>query len=86
MLQITLYTTEHCHLCDDAKAIIIHALNTKFNQTNYNFNTIDICNDEALYELYSLEIPVLNIHTASARQITLKWPFNNETILNALSI
>lgn len=85
MINITLYSTAHCHLCDDAKAIIHNALNTNCMLNNYNFNTIDICDDEDLYAQYALEIPVVTIHTISTNPLILKWPFDEETIKKSLS-
>ncbi len=62
-----LYSTDGCHLCEDARALIL---------ANPNINEIkeqDIIEDESLVEQYRYSIPVL-CHEPSQQRIN--WPFD----------
>ncbi len=62
-----LYSTLGCHLCDQALAIVRPKLSTEIQ-------IVDIADDERLFELYGLRIPVVK-HEASGKEIG--WPFND---------
>jgi len=74
MLALTLYTTSHCHLCEEAEAI----LSSIANDHDITWRTIEIADNNQLLETYGTTIPVIQI-TGSNTEI--KWPFGAEEIL-----
>jgi len=66
MSRLLLYYTEHCHLCEEAEALLRAAglgdVCTK----------VEIADDPALLELYETSIPVLK---RAADGMALYWPF-----------
>ncbi|WP_416304836.1 glutaredoxin family protein [Neptunicella sp. SCSIO 80796] len=64
---LILYSTEGCHLCEQAKAVI------RQYSSDINIKEIDIADDEQLFGLYGERIPVLK---RSDSQQELNWPFD----------
>ena len=65
--KITLITGPNCHLCDQAKALLAPLLKAK----NIDINEQNIRYDKALFEQYSLRIPVIIFSDGSEKG----WPF-----------
>ncbi|MDD3652380.1 glutaredoxin family protein [Immundisolibacter sp.] len=65
-MNLTLYVTRGCHLCEDALAVLADAGLGDVVQT------VEIGYDEALALRYGARIPVLHV-SASGRE--LDWPF-----------
>ena len=65
-----LYSSEGCHLCEQAYALCLPLLNDKIK-------VVDIVDDEYLVEEYGVHIPVLK-KIANGQQ--LFWPFTREQI------
>ncbi|TFW71203.1 thioredoxin family protein [Methylotenera oryzisoli] len=74
MLALTLYTTSHCHLCEEAEAI----LSSIANDHDITWRTIEIADNNQLLETYGTTIPVIQITGTSSE---IKWPFGAEEIL-----
>jgi hypothetical protein len=72
---INLYSTSHCHLCDDAT----HILN---KLSIYPFNIVEITDNEQLLSTYGTRIPVLQREDNNAE---LNWPFSTQDVVNFLS-
>ena len=66
-----LYSSEGCHLCEDALALCTPIIN------NNAFVVKDIVEDEALVEQYGMHIPVLMQVESNEK---LFWPFTSENI------
>ena len=66
---LNLYTTSHCHLCDEAKKLI----NDLPNHDTIQWVEIEIAENEELLRDYGLRIPVLERPDISQE---LWWPFN----------
>lgn len=64
-IKALLYSTESCHLCEDAAEIV--------RQARVAPTIIDIVGDEKLFETYSMRIPVLRRIDNGAE---LDWPFD----------
>lgn len=64
MSQLELLTTSHCHLCEQAEALIAQAL------PMMSVEKVDIAEDDALIEQYGERIPVVRYQ---GRELT--WPF-----------
>jgi len=69
MNRLVLYGTTACHLCDQAKALLVEA--------DIPHLWIDVAGDETLMERYGVRIPVLYSH-ASGRE--LGWPFDQASL------
>lgn len=67
MIQLTLYTTFGCHLCEEAEEI----LNLLQNLQVCRWTAIEISEDDRLVDLYGVRIPV--VATEEGRE--LGWPF-----------
>ena len=59
-IQLTLIGKPGCHLCDDAQTVI-DAVLSEF-ETSIEVDNKNILDDDALFERYSEEIPVLLIN------------------------
>ena len=74
-IKYNLYSSEGCHLCDQALELFAQVANQKI------VKVIDIVDDELnetnLVELYGIHIPVLERLSDNAK---LFWPFNAEQI------
>lgn len=70
---LILYSTSHCHLCEQAIEILNH-----FSQTHATqYQLIEITDDDTLLARYGTKIPVIkNINTG----IEISWPFNVQDI------
>ena len=66
MSQLLLYYTEHCHLCDEAEALLLMA------GLAGGYTKIEIDDDPQLLERYEIHIPVLK---RVADDGELYWPF-----------
>ena len=74
MTQLVLYTTSHCHLCEQALALLI---NLK-EQHAINWLTKEISDDDDLIEKYGITIPVIQ---RMDNQAELNWPFTVDDIV-----
>ncbi|MGR5149693.1 glutaredoxin family protein [Photobacterium alginatilyticum] len=66
---ITLYSTQGCHLCEQAYSLLIDA------GVQEHVQVVDIAFDDVLFSRYGVTIPVLSIqHPDSISE--LGWPFD----------
>ncbi|MCB1649375.1 MAG: glutaredoxin family protein [Pseudomonadales bacterium] len=70
-----LYSTESCHLCEQAQALLVPVLNhvNAMAQTPVRLQVQDIADSEALVARYGVRIPVL-CYAAGGQE--LAWPFD----------
>jgi glutaredoxin len=68
-MDIKLYGTSCCHLCDEAEAIL--------REIGIEADHVDIADDDELLEKYGIRIPVLKRVDTGAE---LGWPFDAEAI------
>jgi len=71
MSQLKLYYTAHCHLCDEAEALLHAAGYGKC------YTKIEIENDPCLLERYEIYIPVLQRIDNNKE---LFWPFGQQEL------
>jgi glutaredoxin len=64
---LTLYSTSHCHLCEQAYQLLVAC------GVHIQTQVIDVAEDNALFKKYGTKIPVLR-----HRKNELLWPFNEE--------
>jgi hypothetical protein len=76
LIQLRLYTTSNCHLCEQAIELIS-------SQENITLALIEIADDDELIALYGTRIPVLQKVANPSNE--LNWPFNQEDVLNFIS-
>ncbi len=77
ILQLQLYSTSHCHLCEQAEDL----LHNLASVAHFSWQTIEITDDEKLYSRYEIKIPVLKRQDTHAE---LFWPFSKQDILDFL--
>lgn len=75
MARLIFYTTEGCHLCEFAAAMLAAVQ----AERDVAIEAVDIASDEALVESYGLSIPVVR-NPDSGRE--LNWPFEPEDLLS----
>ena len=71
MSKLILYHTEHCHLCDEAEALI-HAAGQREGRSG-DYQKVEIENDPELLRRYEIHVPVLK---RTDNQQELFWPFD----------
>ncbi|MFZ5490960.1 MAG: glutaredoxin family protein [Pseudomonadota bacterium] len=76
-MDLTLYVTRGCHLCEDALAVLDAA------GLGHAVAAVEIGYDAALAERYGVRIPVLRV-MATARE--LDWPFTVADVQAAVRI
>lgn len=76
-MQLQLFSTAGCHLCD----LAIEQVNTLPISTNTNLQIVEIGDDDALVEQYGIRIPVIKFPDDSE----LGWPFSQHDILQKLA-
>lgn len=79
MLQLILYGTDGCHLCEEAEALLAHGIAR--HPGRYAVTLIDIAGEDALLERYGERIPVLREAASGAE---LGWPFEVDALLDFL--
>ena len=73
---LTLYSTSHCHLCDNAIAILNEL-------AIYPFTIVEITDSEPLLISYGAKIPVLR---REDNKTELNWPFNAQDVVKFLKV
>jgi 2-C-methyl-D-erythritol 4-phosphate cytidylyltransferase len=69
MKTVLLYTTQGCHLCEQAEALLLPLLRTEMLQ----MQSVEIADDDALIERYGIRIPVIRMSDSDEE---LGWPFD----------
>lgn len=77
MPELLFYTTEGCHLCEYAAAMLDDLANSR----KFQLKPVDISESEELVARYGLTIPVLR-NPCNNRE--LNWPFTTEQIVELL--
>lgn len=73
MKTVVLYSTLGCHLCEQAKALILPLL----DRTGFQLEEKDIGDSDELMKQYQLTIPVVR-KTATGEE--LNWPFDADQL------
>ena len=76
MRTLILYSTLGCHLCEEAKALLMPLL----VRSRWQLQEVDIAEDDDLLANYGIRIPVLSIPSVGE----LNWPFTTEDIISRL--
>jgi len=76
MSRLLLYYTEHCHLCDEAEALLQAA------GLGGVYTKVEIADDPGLLERYEVLVPVLKRVDIETE---LKWPFGQSELARFLA-
>ncbi|GAB6262024.1 glutaredoxin family protein [Photobacterium sp. 53610] len=76
-MPIILYSTEGCHLCEQAYALLAEA------GVAGQVDVVDIAFDDGLFSRYGVTIPVVSIE-ANGSVSELGWPFDASQLTNWL--
>lgn len=68
-MELVLYSTSYCHLCEQAEALLV--------QLGIEAEHIDIVDDDELMECYGTRIPVVKRLDSGSE---LGWPFDVEAL------
>lgn len=77
-IYLSLYSTSHCHLCEQAEAIIASLT----HQYDIQYEVIEITDNEALLALYEVRIPVLKRLDTNTE---IGWPFTTDDVHHFLN-
>ena len=75
--ELTFYTTDGCHLCEDA-ILLLQRLLAEYSE-QYQIELIDIAQSDELIEEYGIRIPVLQ---KTSLEKDLGWPFDYQGVLD----
>ncbi|MGB1239449.1 MAG: glutaredoxin family protein [Pseudomonadales bacterium] len=78
MKHFTLMSTDHCHLCEQAEAMLVQLL----DPTQHSVEVADIAHDDLLLARYGVRIPVLVNEKSHAE---LNWPFDMPALADFLA-
>lgn len=76
LVQLNLYTTSNCHLCEYAAELLASI-------DNIALTYIEIADSDILISLYGTRIPVLQKFDTPSDE--LNWPFSQQDIVSFLS-
>ncbi|HEB27519.1 MAG TPA: glutaredoxin family protein [Porticoccus sp.] len=74
---LTLYTGPHCHLCDQAKAVIYPII----QEAGWRLEEVNIAENESLKEKYAVRIPVIVLPDGQEKG----WPFSPGQVKRLIS-
>jgi len=73
IINLILYSTSHCHLCEQAETLLLDVA----REHELQWESIEITDNANLCELYEIKIPVLKrVDT----DVEICWPFNEDDI------
>lgn len=75
MIDVTLYTKDGCHLCEE----VADKLDVLQKRYPHHLVTVDITEDDALFRQYRYAIPVVHV-----RGVELRAPITTEELEEAL--
>lgn len=70
-----LYTTDHCHLCEQAMALLLSDPAVVPMLAGRRLVTLDVALDDALLARFGEQVPVL-----AEGERTLAWPFDGDLV------
>lgn len=79
MIKVVLYTKPGCHLCEDAKALLLDVI-ADHPDTPYLLEEVDIRQETAVHQQYWDKIPVIQVGTAQ-----IQAPIQQTAVVNLLA-
>lgn len=80
MFTVFFYTTEGCHLCEQAEALITAERRHPALRPAWQLVAVEISESEALIQRFGTRIPVLACTDRNGEELQLGWPFDREQI------
>jgi predicted DCC family thiol-disulfide oxidoreductase YuxK len=77
-MHLHLYSTSHCHLCEQAEKILVDLALSH----DLSWAVMEIADDANLLSRYELSIPVLARLDTGQK---IAWPFNKDTVLDLIN-
>lgn len=77
MLQLLLYTTSGCHLCEEAEDLLKVLGQHPQLKNRFNWKPVEISESDALIDQYGIRIPVIQLE---ADQSEIGWPMTMESL------
>ena len=78
-IDLILYSTLGCHLCEQAEAMIAHTLQPK----DYRLQVVEISDSAELVEKYGIRIPVVRREDLAQE---IGWPFQPQDLLKFIAL
>lgn len=75
-MQLKLYTTQGCHLCE----LALEQIHAAQQHSDITIEEVEIGDDDSLIAQYGTTIPVISFPDGSE----LNWPFTEQDILNKI--
>ena len=76
-MELILYSTEHCSLCDEALELLF----SMPELAGQSVRVVDVATDDQLLARFGERLPVLEVRAAGADARLLDWPFDSQTLL-----
>ena len=80
ILELILYSTDHCSLCDEALELLL----SMPELAGQSVRVLDVATNDQLLDRYGERLPVLEVRAADAAHRLLDWPFDSQGVLSAL--
>ncbi|WP_144395435.1 glutaredoxin family protein [Pleionea sediminis] len=82
MVRFNLFSTDGCHLCEQAIGMFYYAKQHKLIADDIELGIVDIVSDKKLVDAYGERIPVL---FSCQTQAELGWPFELDELVSWIS-
>ena len=79
VFELTLYSTDHCTLCDQALELLF----SMPELAGQSVRVVDVAMDDGLTARYGERLPVLAVATGET-ELLLDWPFDGGSVIRAL--
>ena len=80
-MELILYSTDHCSLCDEALELLF----SMPELAGLSVRVVDVALDEQLLETFGERLPVLELQAGDAGERLLDWPFDSQTVRGVLA-
>ena len=80
-MELILYSTDHCSLCDEALELIF----SMPDLAGHSVRVVDVALDDQLLDNFGERLPVLEIQSGDAVERRLDWPFDSQAICGVLA-
>lgn len=78
-MELLLYTTDYCQLCEEAETLIYREL----SGYQYRLKKVEVSESEQLMADYGMRIPVLGVQVNEPAE--LDWPFDGDRLRKFLN-
>ena len=79
-MELILYSTDHCSLCDEALELLL----SMPELAGQSVRVVDVATDDQLLDRFGERLPVLEVRALVVAARLLDWPFDSQTVVRAL--